>query len=74
MINIDRVSSTVHPVPAPFSTKALISNNNNEGGNNQNDTLFSLGNQFYISNFLPIWTMSSSYYNIYLEVYSKNIE
>jgi hypothetical protein len=35
---------TVHPVPAPFSTKALISNNNNEGGNNQNDTLFNLGN------------------------------
>ena len=30
-------------VPAPFSTNALISNNNNEGGNNQNDTLFSRG-------------------------------
>ena len=51
-------------IPAPFSTNALISNNNNEGGNSQNDTLFSRGNQFYISNFLPIWTMSSSYYYI----------
>ena len=39
-------SSTVHPVPAPFSTNALNNSNNNEGGNNQNETLFNLGNQF----------------------------
>ena len=35
---------TVHPVPAPFSTKELNNNNINEGGNNQNEILFSLGN------------------------------
>jgi hypothetical protein len=38
---------TVQPVPAPFSTKALNKSNNKEGGNNQNDTLFKRGNQFY---------------------------
>ena len=39
----DKGGYTVHPVPAPFSTKALNNNNINEGGNNQNDTLFNLG-------------------------------
>ena len=34
---------TVHPVPAPFSTKALNNNNVNEVGNNQNETLLSRG-------------------------------
>ena len=34
---------TVQPVPAPFSTKELNRSNNNEGGNNQNDTLFKRG-------------------------------
>lgn len=43
MINNNCIFHTVQPVPAPFSTRALISNNNNEGGNNQNDTLFNLG-------------------------------
>ena len=33
----------VHPVPTPFSTKPELSNNKIEGGNNQNDILFSLG-------------------------------
>ena len=35
---------TVHPVPAPFSTRELNNNNINEGGNNQNEMLLSLGN------------------------------
>ena len=43
MIDKNCISYTVQPVPAPFSTKALINNNNNEGGNSQNDTLFNLG-------------------------------
>lgn len=34
---------TVHPVPAPFSTKALTNNSTNEGGNSQKLILFSLG-------------------------------
>jgi len=33
-------------VPAPFSTKELIKSNNNEGGSNQKEILFNLGNQF----------------------------
>jgi hypothetical protein len=35
---------TVHPVPAPDSTKELDNNNINDGGNNQNDILFNRGN------------------------------
>jgi hypothetical protein len=35
---------TVHPVPAPFSTAAEDSSNNNEGGNSQNLKLFNRGN------------------------------
>jgi len=34
---------TVHPVPAPDSTKVEASNNKREGGNNQNEILFILG-------------------------------
>jgi hypothetical protein len=34
---------TVQPVPAPFSTKELNKSKINEGGNNQNETLFNLG-------------------------------
>ena len=34
---------TVHPVPGPFSTKALNNNNNNEGTKSQKDTLFNRG-------------------------------
>lgn len=45
MINKDSISNTVHPVPAPFSTNALKSRSNNEGGNNQKDTLFNRGNR-----------------------------
>ena len=45
---------TVHPVPAPFSTKALNNNKISEGGNNQNDILFKRGNQF-------IWVISYSF-------------
>ena len=37
------VDITVHPVPAPFSTKTRSNNNNNEGGNNQKYILFNLG-------------------------------
>jgi len=33
-------------VPAPFSTKELNKSNNNEGGSNQKEILFNLGNQF----------------------------
>lgn len=39
----DRGGYTVHPVPAPFSTSALTSNNTNEGGSNQKLMLFSRG-------------------------------
>lgn len=35
--------STVQPVPAPFSTKALTNNKTNEGGSNQKLMLFNLG-------------------------------
>jgi hypothetical protein len=47
-INKDSISFTVHPVPAPFSTKALNSSNNKEGGKSQKDTLFKRGNQIFI--------------------------
>jgi hypothetical protein len=36
-------SPTVHPVPAPFSTRALTNNKISEGGNNQKLILFNLG-------------------------------
>ena len=35
---------TVHPVPTPCSTKALANNRISEGGNSQNEMLFSRGN------------------------------
>ena len=35
---------TVHPVPAPTSTKTELNNNNIDGGNNQKLILFNLGN------------------------------
>jgi hypothetical protein len=35
---------TVHPVPAPVSTKLEPNNNINDGGNNQKLILFNLGN------------------------------
>jgi len=35
---------TVQPTPAPDSIKLEINNKNNDGGNNQNDILFNLGN------------------------------
>jgi len=35
---------TVQPVPAPASTRVEVINNNNDGGNNQNEILFILGN------------------------------
>jgi hypothetical protein len=35
---------TVHPVPAPASTRVEDNNNNNDGGNNQNEILFIRGN------------------------------
>jgi len=35
---------TVHDVPAPPSTNADVTNNTNEGGNNQKLMLFNLGN------------------------------
>ena len=57
---INNKIQTVHPVPAPLSTKALSNNRINEGGKSQNEILFNLGNQIYISNFLLNWTMSSS--------------
>ena len=41
---LDKGGYTVHPVPAPDSTKAEPNNNTNAGGNNQNDILFNLGN------------------------------
>jgi hypothetical protein len=52
---------TVHPVPAPFSTKALATNRIKEGGNNQNEILFNRGkainfiiNSLFKKNFLNI--------------------
>jgi hypothetical protein len=35
---------TVHPVPAPPSTKLEVNNSINDGGNNQKLMLFNLGN------------------------------
>ena len=40
----DNGGYTVHPVPAPTSTKEDPNNNNNEGGNNQKLILFKRGN------------------------------
>jgi len=45
---LDNGGYTVHPVPAPFSTNELRSNNISEGGNNQKEILFNRGNQNYI--------------------------
>ena len=39
----DNGGYTVHPVPAPYSTKELNNNKINAGGNNQNEILFNLG-------------------------------
>jgi rRNA maturation protein Nop10 len=36
----DKGGYTVHPVPAPFSTKALLNKQTSAGGYNQNDILF----------------------------------
>jgi hypothetical protein len=44
---LDNGGYTVHPVPAPFSTNELTNNNISEGGNNQKEILFNLGNQIY---------------------------
>jgi len=35
--------TTVHPVPAPFSTNELSNNKIKAGGNNQKDILFNRG-------------------------------
>ena len=35
---------TVHPVPAPTSTKAELNSNNKDGGSNQKLILFKRGN------------------------------
>lgn len=43
MINKNSIYFTVHPVPAPFSTKELNNNKIKEGGKSQKDTLFNLG-------------------------------
>jgi len=45
---LDGISSTVHPVPAPCSTKALASSRISEGGSSQNEMLFSRGNAINI--------------------------
>jgi len=50
-------------VPAPFSIALANANRSKLGGSNQKLILLSLGNQFYVSNFLPTWTMSSSYFS-----------
>ena len=44
-INKNSISYTVHPVPGPFSTKALNNNNKSDGGRSQKETLFKRGNQ-----------------------------
>jgi hypothetical protein len=41
---LDNGGYTVHPVPAPVSTKAEANNKNKDGGNNQKLILFILGN------------------------------
>jgi len=52
---------TVHPVPAPPSTKLEPNNKINAGGNNQNEMLFNLGNRDYLKIFKSRRTISSSY-------------
>lgn len=47
-ISANSISSTVHPVPAPFSTNELTSSKISEGGNNQKEILFNLGNQIIL--------------------------
>lgn len=44
---------TVHPVPAPCSTKALANSKISEGGSSQNEMLFSRGKAMSGA---PIWT------------------
>lgn len=39
----NQLSFTVHPVPAPCSTKALANSKISEGGSSQNEMLFSRG-------------------------------
>jgi len=39
----DKGGYTVHPVPAPLSTRAEDNNRSNEGGSNQNLILFKRG-------------------------------
>jgi len=55
-----QIDVTNNIVPAPFSTNELNNNKINEGGSNQKEILFSLGNRVYISSFLLNWTMSLS--------------
>ena len=43
-ILLDKGGYNVQPVPAPFSIKEEINNIIKEGGNNQNEILFNLGN------------------------------
>ena len=43
LCRLDRGGYTVHPVPAPCSTKALASSRISEGGSNQNEMLFNRG-------------------------------
>jgi hypothetical protein len=43
-IPAERGGYTVHPVPAPFSTRLLDKSSVNEGGNNQKLMLFIRGN------------------------------
>jgi hypothetical protein len=40
---LDKGGYNVQPVPAPFSTKVELNNNNKEGTNIQKETLFILG-------------------------------
>jgi hypothetical protein len=40
---LDKGGYTVHPVPAPASTREDASKRHNEGGNNQNEMLFLRG-------------------------------
>ena len=56
----DNGGYTVQPVPAPTSTNADSTRENNAGGNNQNDILFSLGNAISGA---PITKEQTSYQN-----------
>jgi hypothetical protein len=76
---------TVHPVPAPPSTKLEVINKVNDGGNNQKLILFNRGNaisgapiingtiQFSFSlSFNKDWTISSSFFKDALHVVSED--